>query len=648
MVWGVRREDLYYNCAIMAKKTRKAGKAPVSQPSPASPSRSSPPPSSGTGLVALGALALVASWLAALGALAAGDLELRDVFEFDTLRPWLMYADMTGGQFPVTGWRQGVTYFWFPDVAVLLPLFAAGLDFRAAMLLFPLIQVALCAAGWILVCDFLFGKSPARRAAVLLLHALTFLVLAWRGADIFYFQMNVVYHYGTWATVPWLLWLSLRVLRERPRRENKPDAVAAAALVILLALSTASDLLIVIWFIVPAGAAAAVMAARGKLPAREAAWFLGMLAAGYVAGKFLADLQPFPPNRNTEAFTSFNPARTAAALGNMLDNFILVARRNTLETLLWLAFAGAGAWRGLTVMFGGGRRGGRSPLESALGVPEGRGHCLVALFIPAAALAPLLAVAATGNIIEPLESFWRLGLNRYFAPFYFIALFVGWALLPWGGAGGIGEKLRGLTGSRLTPSAAGVWAGAALVVLFSAPRAAETDADNLDPFNTPFQQCFAENAKRLNWKGGIATAPFALHLRANPEAEIERMLLAVNFAPFARKAGDSALLVDWLQINRHWFGGNFQFVALNDFNGRVHRDPPGAGHSGCAHAERRACASPAEEGFFLSAETVRKALGEPKEVVECDGVGFFHYDPPLNFNLGDVDNPDLKVVGRRW
>ena len=646
--WGVRREDLYYNCAVMAKKTRKAGKAAVSQPSPVSPSRSSPPPSSGTGLVALGALALVASWLAALGALAAGDLELRDVFEFDTLRPWLMYADMTGDQFPVTGWRQGVTYFWVPDVAILLPLFATGLDFRAVMLLFPLIQVALCAAGWILVCDFLFGKSPARRAAVLLLHALTFLVLAWRGADIFYFQMNVVYHYGTWATVPWLLWLSLRVLRERPRRASRPDAIAAAALVILLALSTASDLLIVIWFIVPAGAAAAVMTARGKLPAREAAWFLGMLAAGYVAGKFLADLQPFPPNRNTEAFTSFNPAKTMTALGNMLDNFILVARRNTLETLLWLAFAGAGAWRGLTVMFGGGRRAGRSRLELAFGVPEGRGHCLVALFVPAAALAPLLAVAATGNFFAPQELFWRLGQNRYFASLYFIALFVGWALLPWGGVGGIGEKLRGLAGFKLTPSAAGVWAGAALVVLFSAPRAAETDADHLDPFNTPFQQCFAENAKRLNWKGGIATAPLALHLRADPNAEIERMLLVVNWSAFARNPGESALLVDWLQINRRWFSGDFQFVAVNDFKGRVYRDPPGRGHSGCAHAERRECGSATDEGFFLGEEAVRAALGEPAEVVECDGIGFLHYDPPLNFNLGDVDNPDLKVVGRRW
>ena len=642
----------------MARKKRKPG---VSEKRPAelkpTATMAAPPPDAAEKpgrlafwLAPAAALALVASWLSALGALAAGDLEARDIFEFDTLRPWLMFADMTGGQFPVTGWRQGVTYFWIPDVAVLLPLFAAGLDFRAAMLLFPLLQVALCAVGWILVCDALYGKSPARRAAVLLLHALTFLVLAWRGADIFYLQMNAVYHYGTWATVPWLLWLVLRFAGQEPRRGAKADAPGwgnLAALLALLALATASDLLIVMWFAVPAGASAAVLWMRGKLPARETAALLGILAAGYVLGNWLSGLQPFPPNRNTEAFTSFNPEKTALALSGMLENFALVAKRNPLETLLWLVFAAVGAWRGLTVMFGNPRRargGGDSFWREALGVPEGRGHSFAALFVPAAALAPILGVAATGNIIEPLESFWRLGLNRYFAPLYFVALFVGWALLPWRG---LAEKTRFM---RPGKDSSGAWLGglALLVVLASAPRAAAIRPGALDPFDTPFQRCFAENAERLGWKAGIATAPFALHLRANPSAGIERMLLAVNFAPFARGPGEAALLVDWLQINRHWFAGDFDFVALNDFNGKIFRDPPGLGHSGCAHAERRECASPVEEGFFLGAEDVRRALGDPAEIVECEGVGFLHYDPPLTFNFGELRNPDLKVIGRRW
>ena len=597
--------------------------------------------------MAAGALALVASWLAALGAAAAGALELRDIFEFDTFRPWLMFADWTEGEFPITGWRQGVTYFWIPDVALLLPMFATGLDFRAVMLLFPLVQVALCAVGWILVCDLLFGKTPARRAAVLILHALTFLVLAWNGADIFYPQMNVVYHYGTWATVPWLLWLSLRVLSERPRRRGaKADGAAdIVALVVLLALAVASDLLIAIWFAAPAAASAVVLAARGKMSPRGTALFLAMLAAGYVAGKILADLQPFPPNRNTEAFTSFNPEKTLTALSNMTENFVLVARRNPLETVLWLAFAAVGAARGLRVMFGNPRRGGRSAWAQNFGVPEGRGHSFAALFVPAAALVPLFAVLATGNFEEPLKSFWRLGQNRYFASFYFIALFVGWALLPWGGAA---EKLRGAQWFKKILAGAGIWAAAALIVLLSLPRAARVESATLDPFNTPFHKCFAENARRLGWKAGIATAPLALHLRSNPDAGIERMMTVVNFGAFARNPGESALLVDWLQINRHWFADEFQFAAVNDFNGRVFRDLPGRTHSGCSRAERRECGLAAHEGFFIGEEAARKALGEPAEIVECEGVGLMHYDPPLNFNLGALENPDLKVVGQRW
>ena len=635
----------------MARKKRKTGKPSLNQPAP------TPPPSDvsagggggGRAALAAGALALVASWLAALGALAAGDLELRDIFEFDTFRPWLMFSDWTDGAFPITGWRQGVTYFWIPDVALLLPMFATGLDFRAVMLLFPLAQVALCAAGWILVCDLLFGKSPARRAAVLILHALTFLVLAWNGADIFYLQMNVVYHYGTWATVPWLLWLSLRVLSGRPnpgRRGAKAGGAAdIVALVVLLALSVASDLLIAIWFAVPAAASAVVLAMRGKTPPRETALFLAALAAGYIAGKILADLQPFPPNRNTEAFTSFNPEKTLTALSNMAENFALVARRNPLETILWLAFAAVGAARGLHVMFGNPRRGGRSAWALNFGVPEGRGHSFAALFVPAAALTPLFAVLATGNFEEPLQSFWRLGQNRYFAPFYFIALFVGWALLPWGG---MAEKLQGAQRFKKIPAGAGIWTAAALIVLLSIPRAAQVESAALDPFNTPFQKCFAENARRLGWKAGIATAPLALHLRANPDAGVERMMTVVNFGAFARNPGGSALLVDWLQINRHWFADEFQFAAVNDFNGRVFRDLPGRTHSGCPHAGRRECGLAAHEGFFIGEEAARKALGEPAEIVECEGVGLMHYDPPLNFNLGALENPDLKVVGRRW
>ena len=71
------------------------------------------------------------------------------------------------------------------------------------------------------------------------------------------------------------------------------------------------------------------------------------------------------------------------------------------------------------------------------------------------------------------------------------------------------------------------------------------------------------------------------------------MMTVVNFGAFARNPGESALLVDWLQINRHWFADEFQFAAVNDFNGRVFRDLPGGripavrGRSGASADLRR-------------------------------------------------------------
>ena len=628
----------------MARKKRKPGGS-VRRPAGAPPAEPLPPPDAerpgrlAFWLVPAAGLVLVASWLATLGALATGHLELRNIFEFDTVRPWLIFQDLTGGRFPYSGWRHGVSPFYITDYALLWPLFAAGMDFRAAMLLLPLLQVGVAAVGWIFVCDLLHGRSRIRRAAVLLLHALVFLILAWGADHAFYILMVPVNHYGTWASVPWLLWLTLRVLgRSRGAKGGGREWPGLAALCAALALSVASNLITLVFFILPAAAAAAVLMIRGRWPAREGLPFLAALAASYPAGKWIVGALPFAPNRNVEAFTSFNPERTLSALGNLLDNFATVASRAPLEAVVWLAFAGLAVWRALAVALNVRLAGGLRP---AFGIPEGRAHAYVALFVPAAPLFTVAAILATGNFNQSYELFWRLGQNRYLAPLYFFPLFVGWALLPW--------RISPARG-KLPPQwpAAAAAACAALAIAASAPRMAQIRAAALDPFNTPFHRCFAESAKRLGWRAGITTAPLVMHLRTNPEAGIERMLLALNWGAFARRPGESALLVDWLQINRHWFSGEFQFVAVNDRDGFVYRDPPGPTIGGCAHADYSSCASEAERGFFLDERSARAALGDPAEVVECEGVGFLHYDPPLTFNFGELQNPDLKVIGRRW
>ena len=152
---------------------------------------------------------------------------------------------------------------------------ALGVDLRVALYVFSLLQVAFAVAGWILVCDFLFGKNPVRRAVVLLLHAATFLHLAWLESHLFFLQIIGLWHYGAWACVPWLLWLSLRAL-DGSKRGALPQYMALTG---ALAVATASDLLIVSWFVAPA-ALAAVFSSRPK----AAAIFIAALGAGSPVG----------------------------------------------------------------------------------------------------------------------------------------------------------------------------------------------------------------------------------------------------------------------------------------------------------------------------------------------------------------------------
>ena len=204
----------------MAGKKRRADKPPAQPKSSFSVEAKTRLPSGGSGadgvqtwlLPALGALGLVGAWLALLGGFADGTIDWRLIFNVDTVAPRVQFRELFLRQ-DGPGWAtSGTAPYYFPDVLTQWALAALGAGVMAALYLAPLLQAALAAAGWIVVCDFLFGKSPARRCAVLLLQALPLLVVAWRGPDLFYAQLSTVSHYGVWTLLPWLLWLSLRVV----------------------------------------------------------------------------------------------------------------------------------------------------------------------------------------------------------------------------------------------------------------------------------------------------------------------------------------------------------------------------------------------------------------------------------------------------
>ena len=533
-------------------------------------------------------------------------------------------------------WHGGPAPYYFPDLAIQWAMFALGASVALVLCLYPLAQAAISAVGWILLCDRLYGKSPVRRAVVLALHALPFLFLAWDNADIFYSQMMGTFHHGLIAALPWLLWLSILVLNPAPNRKQSAAFPVKPAVALVVLLTLLSDLLVVPQFVAPVGLCALILARRGKLSSRRVWMFFGLIAAGIVGGlifKQLPGLRSLPPIPH-----DFSLQSLLQALRLQVAHFGNAALRNPLAAAAWLAFAVIGTWRALAVL----RPNARRNIPAFMAVPSGAEHSLAALFVPAAVSATFLAPIAVGAVfakyahgdfsyMRPVQNnFGVVFAVRHSLPVIFLPLFAGWALLP----GGV-PKIRGRAGG---------WALAACAALavFSAPKAARIDFEALDPFATPLQKCFAEHATRLGLRGGIMTYSMESLPLLHPGAEVERLL---RVGVFRRSApGESFMVVEQSYTHRA-LSGEFDFVLANLYNGRYFHHPPLTGETGCKVDDQAACLRPVNN-YDLDPASARAAFGEPKEEINCAGVGLLYYDPPLKFDFSHLDDPYLAPVVR--
>ena len=577
------------------------------------------------GLPTLGILALVGGWLAFLGALSNGHLNWNDFLESDTLRPWLKFRDLGQGGLFLGGWEKKLMA-WVPDIALLWGMFALGADFRVAHLAFPLLLAALSAVGWILVCDFLFGKSPVRRAVVLLLHSLPMLAASRGELDVYYHHLVPLWRGGTLAMLPWLLWLALRAATARDGRES---GIRLLALGTVVAAIVASDLIVLIWFVAPAIGAALALALIGAAKWRGTIRLVGALAVAAVVGRALENPAAFFASGQGGLPSRLDFAHFAAVGRVMVHLIGRVVERNPLEAVVCAAFVFVAVVRGVAALFAGRKRGGIN-LPPPFSVPEARGHLFAALFVPAAILVPLAMTLTSPQFGEQLDpgKFYSSS-HRYFFTLFSFPLFVGWALLPWDG-----KFFGGRAASRVALAGA-----CAAVLALSAPRAVSVSGTGLDPFATAFHKCFADNARKFGWTGGLAHVWAAFHLRANPDAGIGRVL------PVSVRRGAAAepeILFEPSVFNRHWFSGEFQFVAVNGFNGRVFHTTPSAAERGCPAARASECVYPGHFGGIVDDASVRAAFGEPSEVADCDGFGFYHYDPPLRFDFSGFERGELR------
>ena len=181
-------------------------------------------------------------------------------------------------------------------------------------------------------------------------------------------------------------------------------------------------------------------------------------------------------------------------------------------------------------------------------------------------------------------------------------------------------------------------AGACAVLFATGQLAFKADGfTRLDFTQSPFQQCFAENAQRLGWEAGIAVPFFCHQLEANENAGIERML---PVAVVRQDPGQSFMHLDYTVFNRHKFFGEFQFVVVNEYKGQLFTVPPFAFDDARSGAKG--------VNWIINDKMVRNIFGAPTEIINCKGVGLYHYEKPIQIVIPPGVNPDFTIIGQRF
>ena len=539
----------------------------------------------------------------ALAAAAGGILQKTAIDVNILVGDWVsaqaLFVSLFVQDYPANGFRGGVAPHYL-ELGIWF-LLASFLPVEAVWFLCPLIIKSLAAAGWVVVCRRLGGGMLAQ-SGVLFACAAQWLLFSYGKNELFFLTITSVAHIAAWAATPWLLWASLGYSRAR-----------LCFLFALLAAAAAGDMLIAPWFVVPALVATAFLRWRGLIPARQAVILAATTVAAVVVGRLLHQVfTPFVSSGNEGNYLSLAPDLLFATIVEFL---FFVSRLAVLFWhlgLIWLAFVILWAWVGWKIAR-------RSRNATAV---------FISVFVflsmaggPAAAIASGLVNAPTdltdsiGHVIEA----------RYMLPALYLPLFAGWPLLL---------VIAGWE-SKIKPSLRR-WAPAAMAASAAAVAAPKIPTEPISFFDSPFAVCLRENANRLHWRGGIGSFGFFYNAIIDPQNPIERALPVENLGVLSERYRDIPLVVVWDGVNRHHFSGEFQVVAVNHYKERRFPFPPESEADECRGEK---CSSQNPGGVqisrFVDAETARAVFGEPAEIIECEGVGLFHYAPPVRLDFSD-------------
>ena len=576
----------------------------------------------------------ILSFFACLAGIADGTVDIAFIFGMDSPRPWLVLEFLLSGQYDLWGAKWSTANV-VVDVATLWPLYLI-FGYVTGGYVWIFLIAALSVAGWILLCNAVFGKNANRTALVVFLHALPFVYMAWFGNDVFYTILLPVLHLTAWASLPWLLWLGLRVAQGGGARFT-------AALGVFTAVSVFSDPVILPWFSASFVAALFLIYRKRAVIKKENRWnpadgktaaivIVAGSALGFLAGRAVPFAERIYGGR---VYSKPTISHIFDTIVNLFDYAVLLASRNPLCLVAWLVFAVVAARFFMLSL---------PSSPAARSIPSERR--LLFLFAPLAMAAAAGAIVASGLFpFLDVESFIAAGgfgdkrymefspperalgtTGRYLMPLLFLPLFAGWALYA------PPLKARGV----------------GLLLLFAAfaaaPRAAAVEWRNLNPYAHPFYECLHKAAQRLNAKSVIVPT-YQREILAYPEWRWESWIIAGVLR------GERGMVYSDGPHHRDMKHGPYDFVIPNASGGKYSLMSPGRREPFvCSYKDWARCVQRVHSAMVLDGKTIRAAFGEPKEVIQCPaGHAIFYYDPPIAVKKNKIFSPvSRKFDARGW
>ncbi len=490
------------------------------------------PPSQADSIRPIANQAYPAHWLAWLALVAAfcylaaryGPGHARDdvLFNSDALFIPLFWGD-TVARGTVAGWDLPTSPFFFPDMALFIPLLVLVPNVRVATLLFGLLQLALICGGFIWLQRQLFAGRRIAQTFMLLVLTLCLLFIANGAQVIFPYALTSVHHMSVLAVMPFATVGLLRALQPpgAPRRGR-----ARMLLYLLTFLTSLSETLYIIQFVLPALAALLLWGKRPALRRRDPGLLAGGLVLTAAAGQWLRQFVVSPAK--LLLYTDLTPDARATAWANMITWAGDLFRTDPIFVGVWLV-----GFIALAGIVGAGIR--HRPAHNDI--------ALVATLTLASMVVSLAAAVVSGNFVDTYST-------RYILPAVYLPVLVG---LPLGLALGIiGRADRhDARAARLIQAATGLAAVVALVymLIVAPPRSLAFGA--FAAYQEPFLACLRQEAAKRQLRYGMAPFWQAASTTVLSGFELEVVAVENHLSP-----------VVW-NTNRLRYAAPFEFVVID-------------------------------------------------------------------------------------